>query len=131
MLENFVISGETIAICVACIAIGYMGLKLYLRVDTASEKRHKTYIDMSNIAKEAGYEVFSEFMKCAAVDDFDGMYEAAQNGKAILLDEELRSKHFEPIFKKSLQNPNYNQLIIGRADELKKLEVSYSSVSGS
>ena len=123
MLENFVIDGQTIAIFGACIAIGFMAMVLWLRRDDASEKRHSDYIDISNIASEGGYELFAEFMKCAALTDVDGMYAVAVKGKALLLNDDLRNAHFKKIFERSLQNPAYTDLIIQRASEIEAKRV--------
>lgn len=121
-LENFVISGELIALCVAFIALAFMSWKLWFRADTASEERHKDYIDISNMAMAKGYDIFSDFMKCAAVDDLSGMYKAVLTGKPIMLNEALCVKHFEKSFKIALQEEAYAPLIIARAAELTKLD---------
>lgn len=117
-----VITMNELVVLAACAAFAVVLVLLWLRKDTASEKRHKDYIELSNICHEEGLDMTAELLKCAAVDDYSGMYLVVQDMKATLLKPEARVVHFTKLFKIQLAKPGFKQLVLDKAAEYTKLE---------
>lgn len=117
-----VITMNELLIFGACAAVGCVLFLLWLRKDTASENRHKDYIDLSNICHEEGMEMTAELLKCAAVDDLSGMYLVVQRMKATLLNPDARVIHFAKLMKVQLAKPANKQLVLDKAAEYAALD---------